>query len=119
MRYMMLYKPGREHAGPPSQEEMARMGALIEEMTRAGVLISTGGLQHSSTGTRVRISGSSFAVTDGPFTETKELIAGFAIVEASSKEHALQLAKRFLTVTGEGVTEIRPMHMAPDLAPAW
>jgi hypothetical protein len=116
MRYMMLYKPGKETDAPPTAQEMADMGQLIDEMARAGVLISTGGLQPSSKGVRVSKSGQKITVTDGPFAETKELIAGFAIVEARSREHAVELAKRFLEVVGEGVSEIRPMQGAPDLA---
>jgi hypothetical protein len=113
MRFMMLYKPGRETDTPPSQEEIARVGRLIEEMARAGVLIATDGLQPSSQGARVQISGGKFTVTDGPFTETKELIAGYAIVQAKSKQEAIELAKRFLAVMGEGQSEIRLMHDTP------
>jgi hypothetical protein len=111
MRFMMLYKPGRESDLPPSQEEMNAMGQLIGEMASAGVLIATDGLQPSSKGARVTVTGSgNFTVTDGPFAETKELIAGYAIVEARDKEHAIELAKRFLSVMGEGESEIRLMH---------
>jgi hypothetical protein len=118
MRFMMLYKPGRESDAPPSQQEMADMGRFIEEIATAGVLIATDGLQPSSKGARVRISGDrisgdQFTVTDGPFTEAKELIAGYAIVEAKSKREAIELAKRFLEVVGEGQSEIRQMHDAP------
>jgi len=114
MRFMSLYKPGKESDAPPTQQEMADMGRLIEEMTKAGVLIATDGLQPSSKGARVRISGGKFTVTDGPFIETKELIAGYAILEAKSKEEAIDLAKRFLEVVGEGETEIRLMHEGPN-----
>jgi hypothetical protein len=113
MRFMSLYKPGKELDAPPTQEEMAKMGRLIEEMTRAGVLIATDGLQPSSKGVRVTISDGKFTVVDGPFAETKELIAGYAIIEAKSKEHAIELAKRFLAVVGEGESEIRLMHEGP------
>jgi hypothetical protein len=113
MRFMMLYKPGRESDTPPTQQEMAEMGRFIEEMAKAGVLIATDGLQSSSKGARVRISGGKFTVTDGPFTETKELIAGYAIVQAKSKQEAIELAKRFLEVVGEGESEIRLMHDTP------
>jgi hypothetical protein len=113
MRFMMLYKPGKESDAPPTQQEMADMGQLIEEMAKAGVLLATDGLQPSSKGARVRISGGEFTVTDGPFTETKELIAGFAIVQVKSKAEAIELAKRFLKVVGEGESEIRLMHEAP------
>jgi hypothetical protein len=90
------------------------MGKLIGEMAQAGVLIATDGLQPSSKGARVRIgSNGRFTVTDGPFTETKELISGFAIVQAKSKAEAIELAKRFLQTVGEGESEIRLMHDVP------
>jgi hypothetical protein len=117
MRYMMLYKPGTESSVPPTQQEMEKMGQLIQEMSEAGVLIATDGLQASSKGVRVRISEGRFTVTDGPFTETKELIAGYAIVDAKSKDEAIQLAKRFLQVVGEGESEIRLMHDAAGSDP--
>jgi hypothetical protein len=110
MRFMMLYKPGKESDTPPSAQELAAVGQLIQEMAHAGVLLATDGLQPSSKGARVRISGGKFTVTDGPFTETKELIAGYAIVQASSKQEAIELAKRFLRVMGEGESEIRQMQ---------
>jgi hypothetical protein len=117
MRFMTLYKPGKESDAPPSQQEMADMGQLIEEMAKAGVLIATDGLQPSSKGTRVRISGGKFTVTDGPFTETKELVAGYAIIQVKSKEEAIELTKRFLKVVGEGESEIRLMHETPAFGP--
>jgi len=113
MRFMMLYKPGRETDVPPTEREIAEMGRFIDEMAKTGVLLGTDGLQPSSKGARVRIEGGKFTVTDGPFTEAKELIAGFAIVHADSKEQAIELAKRFLEVVGEGESEIRLMHDVP------
>ncbi|HYK83553.1 MAG TPA: YciI family protein [Gemmatimonadales bacterium] len=113
MRFMMLYKPGRETDAPPSEQEIADMGELIQAMARAGVLLAADGLKPSSKGSRVRIAGEKFTVIDGPFTETKELIAGYAIVQVETMEEALAWAKRFLTVTGEGESEIREMHDAP------
>jgi hypothetical protein len=117
MRFMTLYKPGKESDAPPTQQEMADMGQLIEEMAKAGVLIATDGLQPSSKGARVRISGGKFTVTDGPFTETKELVAGYAIIQVKSKEEAIELTKRFLKVVGEGESEIRLMHETPAFGP--
>jgi hypothetical protein len=114
MRFMTLYKPGRESAAPPTQQEMAKMGELIAEMTKAGVLIATDGLQPSSKGAKVRISDGKFTVIDGPFAETKEVVAGYAIIEASSKAEAIELTKRFLSVMGEGESEIRLMHDGGD-----
>ncbi len=120
MRFMMIYKPAdtkdMEAGVPPSQEHMAEMGKFIEEMAKAGVLLATDGLQPSSKGARVRLSGGKLTVTDGPFTETKELIAGFAIVQAKSKAEAIELAKRFLKLAGDGESEIRQMHDAPAFA---
>jgi hypothetical protein len=113
MRFMMLYKPGVETDAPPTREEMGAMGALIEEMAKAGVLLATDGLQPSKKGARVRVTNGTFTVTDGPFTETKELIAGFAIVQVQSQDEAVEWAKRFLSVVGSGESEIRQMHDAP------
>jgi hypothetical protein len=110
---MSLYKPGRESDTPPSEQVIAALGQLIEDMAKAGVLIATDGLQSSSKGARVRISDGKFTVTDGPFAETKELIGGYAILNAKSKEEAIELTKRFLSLMGEGACEIRLMQDVP------
>jgi hypothetical protein len=117
MRFLCLYKPSQPEGAPPTQAEMAAMGKLIEDMTREGVLLSTEGCQPSAKGARVRLSGGKITVTDGPFIETKELIGGFAILQAKSKEEAIELTKRFLKVAGDGETEIRQIHEATDFAP--
>ncbi|MGI8402588.1 MAG: YciI family protein [Gemmatimonadaceae bacterium] len=109
MRYMSIYKTV-ERGTPPTQEEMAGMGALIEEYMKKGSLIETGGLLPSKTGFRVRRSNGKITVTDGPFTETKEVVGGYAIMEAKSNEEMLKLTKHFLEVAGEGECEVRPMH---------
>jgi hypothetical protein len=117
MRFMMIYKPAHttdmEAGVPPTQDEIAKMGKFIEEMAKSGVLLATDGLQPSSKGARVRLSGGKLTVTDGPFTETKELIAGFAIVQVKSKAEAIELAERFLKLAGDGESEIRLMHDTP------
>jgi hypothetical protein len=122
MRFMMIYKPAdtkdMEAGVPPSQQTFAEMGKFIEEMAKAGVLLFTDGLLPSSKGARVRQSGGKVIVTDGPFTETNELIAGFAIVRVASKTEAIELAKRFLKIAGDGESEIRQMHDAPAFAAA-
>jgi hypothetical protein len=118
MRYLCLYKPSKPEGTPPTQDEMTRMGTLIEEMMKAGTLISTEGCQPSAKGARVRLSGGKIRVTDGPFSETKELIGGFAIIQTKSKEEAIELTKRFLEVAGEGESEIRLLHEMSDFAPA-
>jgi hypothetical protein len=110
---MTLYKPGTENDGP-SEKEMAAVGRLIEEMAKSGTLLATDGLQASKHGARVGIDANGkFTITDGPFTETKELIGGFAIIDVKSKEEAVELTKRFLSAMGRGQSEIRLMHDAP------
>jgi hypothetical protein len=118
MRYMMLYQPDTESTAPPTAEHLARMGKLIEDMTAAGVLLDHGALQHSGAGVRVRKDGSTVTVTDGPFSESKELIAGYAVVEARDRAHAIELARHFLEIAGGGQTEVRPMQQAPHVVPA-
>ena len=110
MRFMTIYT-APERNTPPTQEEMEGMGRLIEEMTRAGVLIRTDGLQHSSRGARVHITDDGkFSITDGPFTESKEVVGGYAIIDVPSKAEAIEWTKRFLKVVGRGTSEIRLMH---------
>jgi hypothetical protein len=120
MRFLMVYKPAdskdAEAGVPPTPQEMADMGKFIEEMAKAGVLLATDGCLPSSKGARVRQSGGKLSVIDGPFTETKELIAGFAIVRADSKQEAIELAKRFLKVAGDGESEIRQLYDEPAFA---
>ena len=89
------------------------MGKLIEEMTKSGALLATEGCLPSADGARVRLSKGKITVTDGPFTEAKELIAGFALIEAKSKAEAIELAKRFLQVAGDGENEIRQVYEGP------
>ena len=122
MKFLSIYKTA-ENGVPPTAEFIARMNALIEEMTRAGTLIATEGCLPSVAGARVRRSGDRLTVTDGPFAEAKEVIAGFALLEAESKEHAIQLAKHFLDVAGEGECEVRQIFAgeggcAPELETA-
>ena len=116
MRYLSIYKTVETHV-PPTPEHMARMGKLIEDMTKAGTLVATEGCLPSALGARVRRSGSKLTVTDGPFVETKELVGGFAILEAASKEEAIELAKTFLDIAGDGECEIRQIYTASDAAP--
>jgi hypothetical protein len=86
---------------------MDAMGALIGEMSQAGVLVQTEGCQLSSQGARVRIKGGQFTVVDGPFAEAKELVGGMAVINVQSKAEAIEWTKRFLTVAGCGESEIR------------
>jgi len=116
MRFLCLYKSGNAEGAPPTQEAMDRMGKLIEEAMGAGWLISTEGCLPSALGARVGLSGGNFTVTDGPFTETKELVGGFAIIQAASKQEAIEHTKYFLQVAGGGETEIRQLYEAPASA---
>jgi len=120
MRFMTIYTDV-ERDTPPSQEEIEAMGNLIGEMSNAGVLIRTDGLQHSKRGARVHITDDGkFSITDGPFTESKEVVGGYAIIEVASKAEAIEWTKRFLKVVGRGTSEIRLMHeqAAFDVDPA-
>jgi hypothetical protein len=91
-----------ENAGMvPSEKLMTEMGVLIEEMLQSGVLVSTAGLRPTSEGVRVRLRGGKLSVTDGPFTETKEVIGGYAILETATKDEAIEATKRFLAVHGD------------------
>ncbi len=114
MRFLCVYRPGTpESDAPPSQEEMTAMGKLIDEMTRAGVLLAAEGCLSSSRGARVRIDGGKYTVTDGPFPETKELIAGLCLLQVKSKAEAVEWTKRFLSVVKVGESEIRLLHESP------
>lgn len=114
MRFMMLYKPGVDGGPMPTPQHMQEMGQLIGEMAQAGILIATDGLRDSSKGVRVRIDNGKFTITDGPFTETKELIAGFAMVNVESTDEAIRWAKKFLSCVKEGESEIRQMSEPSD-----
>jgi hypothetical protein len=114
MKYLSIYKTVERNT-PPTQEEMARMGKLIEEGFKAGWLVATEGCLPSALGARVRASNGKITVTDGPFTEAKELVGGFAILRAKSKEEAIQLTKDFLAVAGgDGECELRQIYEAPE-----
>ncbi|MET9363267.1 YciI family protein [Streptomyces sp. NPDC006632] len=97
-RYLTMLRIDENNApeGGPSAELMQRMGQLIEEMTKAGVLLDTAGLTGAAEGTRVRWNGGEMTVTDGPFTESKEVVGGYAIIQAKDKAEALEWTKRFL-----------------------
>ena len=106
MKFLSIYKNVERNA-PPSQEEMVAMGKLIEEGMTKGWLLSTEGCLPSALGARVRRSADKITVTDGPFTESKEVVGGFAILKAESKAEAIELARKFLRVAGEGECELR------------
>jgi len=109
MKFLSIYK-SVERSTPPTQEEMARMGKLVEEGMKAGWLVATEGCLPTALGARVRRTGSNLTVTDGPFTEAKEVVGGFAILRVSSKQEAVELARNFLQVAGEGECELRQIY---------
>jgi len=104
MKYLMTY--AQTSKNPPTPEHMAAIAKFTQEMAASGVLLMTGGLQRPTKGTQVKLAGGKFTATDGPFAETKELIDGFALVQAKSREEAIELARRFMTVAGDGEGEI-------------
>jgi hypothetical protein len=103
MRFLMTTKGG--DLAPPTETVMAEMAAFVEEMTQAGVLLATGGLDPA--GIHVSASGGKITVTDGPFTEAKEAIVSFALIEARSKEEAVELSRRFWKIIGDGEGDIQ------------
>ena len=113
MKFLSIYRSVERNA-PPSQEEMDKMGKLIEKEMKAGTLLATEGCLPTALGARVRISEGKVTVTDGPFTEAKEVVGGFAILQANSKAEAIEMAKNFLHVAGEGECELRQIFEAPQ-----
>ena len=108
MRFLSIYKTA-ERGVPPSEEEIRKMGKLIEEGMKEGWLLATEGCLPGSPGSRVRLSAGKLIATDGPFAETKEVVGGFAILRTNSREEAIELTKRFLHVVGEGECELREL----------
>jgi hypothetical protein len=114
MRFLMLYKPadvaGMEAGIPPSPEEMARMGKLVEQQMKAGILLATEGCGPTSKGAKVRLLNGKLNVIDGPFTEAKEIVGGLAIMRANSRQEAIQQARDFLEFAGDGEVEVRELY---------
>ena len=111
MRVMVIGRATKDsEAGvPPSEELMTAMGKYNEELVKAGILVAGEGLKPSSQGKRVRVSGNKRTVIDGPFAESKELIAGYAIWQVRSMEEAVEWVKKCPDLPGESVVEIRPL----------
>jgi hypothetical protein len=112
MRFLSMIRLDETRGQVPSEQLMQDMGKLIEEFTREGALIRTAGLRPTKEGARVRLRQGKLSMVDGPFTETKEVIGGFAILEAPSMQDALELTKRFLRIHGDAweiECEVRPL----------
>jgi hypothetical protein len=120
MRFMVIVKATKESeaGGPPDTELLAAMGKFNEELVRAGVMLAGEGLQPSSKGARIHFNNSERTVVDGPFAETKELIAGFWLWQVRSKEEAIEWVKRCpAPFHGESVIEIRQVYEMEDFGP--
>ncbi|MFE5324908.1 YciI family protein [Embleya sp. NPDC056575] len=104
MRYLMTTKAGPNDTAP-DEKLFAEMGAFIDELSAAGVLLATGGLEAG--GVRLVSAGGEVTVTDGPFAEAKEAVVGFALIEVGSKEEAVALGRRFRAIVGDGESVIQ------------
>jgi hypothetical protein len=117
MRFMMMAKVEKEGSVVPTPELMAALGKFTEVAIKSGVVLDTGGLKPTARGAYLKLSGGKVTVTDGPFTESKEIIGGYAIVQLNSKAEAIEVGKRFLQVHAdilgpscEMQSEIREMY---------
>ncbi|MBC6459451.1 YciI family protein [Actinomadura sp. HBU206391] len=124
MRYILLLKTEENPAiGAPPRELMDAITEYGEEATKAGVLLDTAGLAPSATGARVRLSGGRISVTDGPFTESKEMIASYALIEVNSREEAIKAATDFMELHRrhwagwDGESEVRKLFGPEDFGP--
>ena len=117
MRFMLIVKSDhRSEAGQlPTEKELADMGKFNDEMVKAGVMLAGEGLQASSKGAKVKFAGGKPTIVDGPFTEAKELVAGFWLIQAKSRQEAIEWARRAPFVDGE--IEVRQVFELEDFAP--
>ena len=113
MRFLMMTTDDGSPQEPPSERLEAEMGAFIAEMSRAGVLLATGGLEPG--GVHITARDGEITVTDGPFSESKEAVAGFALVEVRSREEAIELSRRFWKIVGNGRGVIKQVFGPEDL----
>ena len=119
MRFMMLVKSA-ENYGPPPKALMDEIGKLAQEAANAGTMVESGGLSPTAMSSRVRVSGGKVTAIDGPFTESKEVVGGYAVFELKSKQEALEGALRFMELHKkywpgwEGETEIRQVFGPED-----
>lgn len=120
MRFMILVKGSKdsEAGAMPEENLIAEMATYHEELQKAGALVDASGLQPSSKGWRIRYSGGKRKLIDGPFTETKELIAGYTIIKAKSRQEAIEWTKRFPNPSNEdGEIEVRQLFELEDFGP--
>ncbi|HUE54421.1 MAG TPA: YciI family protein [Candidatus Udaeobacter sp.] len=123
MRFLMMVKHAEKLSGPPPKELMDAMAKLTEEAVKAGTIRDSGGLAPTAASTRVRLAGGQVKAIDGPFTEAKEIVGGFAVFELKSKQEAIEGALRFMELHKkhwpgwEGETEIRQVFGPEDFCP--
>ena len=94
---------------PPDPQMYEKMGAFVEEAVKAGVIVATGGISPTSEGAIISLKDGEFTVVDGPFTEAKELVGGWALMECRDRDEAIEWSKRFVSVLGEGEVRVRPV----------
>jgi hypothetical protein len=94
---------------PPSPELFERMGRFVEDATKAGVIVATGGIAPTSAGAKISLKDGNYTVVDGPFVEAKEIVGGWALMECRDLPEAVEWSKRFLAVLGEGEVRVRPV----------
>ena len=112
MKFLSIYKTAERNSGP-TQAEMERMGKLVEEGFKSGKLVATEGCLPSQLGARIRQTNGQASVVDGPFTEAKEVVGGFAILQLNSKEEAIEYVKEFMKIAGDGECELRQLYDMP------
>ena len=120
MRFLSMIHIDEKAGQQPTERLMNEMGKLIDEMTKSGALVSTAGLAPTKEGVRVRSNRGKMSVTDGPFVESKEVVGGYAILEAKSMKEAVELTKRFLAIHGDEWNiecEVRPLA-SPEMGAA-
>jgi hypothetical protein len=117
MRYISIFtheqEPANKVPAPPSPEMMAKMGALIEQGTKAGWLITTEGVNFGDRPIKVSSKKGKVTIVDGPFAEAKEVLGGYALIEAKDRDHVVELTRQFLAVAGDGICEIHELYQQP------
>jgi len=114
MRYISIFTHEKKHNVPPTEAEIATMGKLIEDGMKSGWLIATEGVSFGQEGLRVhKPTGGDVVVTDGPFSEAKEVIGGYALMRAGSKAEVVELCRRFLEAVGQGTCEVHELFETP------
>jgi len=110
MKFLCIYKSSKPEGIPPSPKEVEEMGKYVEKMKKCGVVVATEGCLPSALGAKSRLASGKFTLTDGPFTEAKEIIGGFALMNANSKADLVEHMKDFMRLAGDGECEIRPVY---------